>query len=73
MYPGPIGLLPKEWANAEFLLRKRHDLILEGEEFECAVQMYFESGSISLPFRVRVEKTQATALPTDASQETRIK
>ena len=66
MYPGPIGLLPKEWASAEFLLRKRHDFFLEGEEFECAVQMYFESGSISLPFRVRVERTQSPVQQTDA-------
>lgn len=55
MHPTSFSLLPNEWASIEFRLMKKHVNIATGETFPCSLHIYFESGSMEVPFNVVID------------------
>ena len=65
MHPGHFTLLPHEWAPIDFRLMKKHDHVVTGETFACSVRVYFDSGSIEIPFQVQIQ-SPVSAVGADA-------
>jgi hypothetical protein len=53
--PWSVTLLPSQWTSIDVILQRRHEPIREGEVFACALHLYFESGAITMPFRLQAK------------------
>lgn len=51
--PSPVTLLPSQWTSIDVILQRKHEPIREGEDFSCALHLYFESGAITMPFKLQ--------------------